>query len=1024
VYLNELVLPEFDKNRRIDGIAAYVFDEPCAYDVIIGRDFLNKIPMIFDFSTGLMKWIDRTIPMKPKSAMGLDLTYFEDDDVEEDGEEIYATEILDAKYEQADISEIVKTLDHLNEHQQQRLKTVLEKFPQLFDGGLGHYPHEKIHLELEENAVPVHSRAYPVPKAHEEAFKRELEHLCKIGVLRKCAMTEWAAPTFIIPKKDGRVRWVSDFRQLNKVLKRKVYPLPIIQDILAKRSGYTFFTKLDLSMMYYAFELDEESKELTTIVTPYGKFQYCRMAMGLKPSPDFAQSIIENVLTDLDTDVYIDDVAVFDDDFDVHLARLTLILQRLQDNGFKVNPLKCEWAVQETDFLGYWLTPTGIRPWKKKIDAVLKMDRPRNVSQLRSFLGAITYYRTMWPRRSHVLAPLTDLTGKAKFEWTPACQAAFEEMKSLIAADTLLTYPNHNLPFDVYTDASDYQMGAAIIQQNKVVAYWSKKLNAAQRNYSTMEKELLAIVCCLNEFRTMLLGADITVWTDHKNLTFRTLNTQRVLRWRLSLEDFAPQFRYIEGKNNVLADAFSRLPRMDSPTEGKSKPGRGKIISFEKLHSESIEDSLEEDLGACRFKCCREKLTANAFSILDEPEILEAFLNYPTLQEMVNPITMQNIQQHQFEDEGLNARRQQAPEHFPIKEIEGRQVICFRRDPNSAPGEWKIAMPTTLVDPIMQWYHKVLGHCGVNRLYDGVRAHFYFPSLKDRCAQLKCAVCQMNKAIGIGFGELPPRIAPLLPWNEVAIDLIGPWRMNVQGVEVEFNALTCIDPVTNLVELIVIHNKTAKHVAQQFENCWLSRYPRPNRCIHDNGGEFIGQEFQNLLQQAGIQDAPTTSRNPQANSICERLHQIVANVLRTLTNLQPPANEQEAQQLVENALATAMHATRCAVHRTLGISPGALVYQRDMFLDLPIIADLVLLQEKRQVMIDENLRRQNLKRREFIYEVGQPVLVKEVDPRKMDPRAHGPYPIVQVFTNGTVSIQREPHVLERINIRRILPYRV
>lgn len=607
-----------------------------------------------------------------------------------------------------------------------------------------------------------------------------------------------------------------------------------------------------------------------------------------------------------------------------------------------------------------------------------------------------------------------------------------------MAAEALMVYPNHNLPFHVYTDASDYQMGAAIIQDGKPVAYWSRKLNAAQRNYSTIEKELLATVMCLREFRTMLLGADIMVFTDHKNLTFRTLNSQRVLRWRLFLEDFAPDFKHVEGKNNVLADCFSRLPRMDPPSEGKNPgprnfgghgfgggrgPRKGTVINFSALPVPDLSDDVDVGHGACRFKCCRDKESHFFSSFVDDPELFELFLNYPMVGELPNPMEIGRIQEFQFEDQELNLMRQRRPDLHCVQHVSGRPLICYRANANALPGTWRICLPTALLDDVLRWCHRILGHCGVTRLCDAIRAHCFHPDLKRHCDAFRCDACQRNKALGAGCGELPGREAPLAPFDEVAVDLIGPWKIEVQGVEVEFKALTSVDTVTNLTELICIENKSAAHISQQFQNSWLSRYPRPNRCVHDNGGEFTGWEFQLLLQQAGVKDVATTSCNPQANAICERMHQTVGNILRTLLCAHPPDNVNQAATLVDQALATAMHAMRCSVSRSLGVSPGAMVFHRDMILDIPIIADLLSIQNRRQVLIDENLRRQNLKRRSWDYQVGQSVFIKTIDPNKLEARAHGPHPIVQVHANGTLTVQRTPHVTERVNVRRVTPHR-
>ena len=216
-------------------------------------------------------------------------------------------------------------------------------------------------------------------------------------------------------------------------------------------------------MQYYTFDMDEPSRNLCTIATPFGLYRYCRLPMGVSEAPDIATEIMHDTFADMDdVEFYMDDIGCFSDSWNEHLQQIKIVLQCLQSVGFTINPLKCEWAVEETDFLGHWLTPTGIKPWKKKIDAVLRLKPPCNIKELRAFLGMVNYYRDMWPRRTHTLAPLTAMTGKAPFQWTPVHQKEFEQMKALISTDAILAYPDPTKPYDVQSDASDYQLGSVI----------------------------------------------------------------------------------------------------------------------------------------------------------------------------------------------------------------------------------------------------------------------------------------------------------------------------------------------------------------------------------------------------------------------------------------------------------------------------------------------------------------------------------------------------------------------------------
>ena len=261
------------------------------------------------------------------------------------------TKILHAKYNRRSPEEVIKYCSHLKNDETIKLLKILQKFSHLFSGKLGSYVHKKFSINLKDpHTPPVFCNPYPVPIVHQQVFKKELQNLIDEKVLQHIPRSEWAFLTFLIPKKDGRVRWISDFCRLNKLLKRDRYFLPNIPTIMQKRLSFSFITKLDVSMGYFTFELGSQAQKYCVISTPFGLYQYLCLPMGLANSPGIFQSVIHPLFQDIPAvECFIDDIDIFTSGvFDNHLSVLQQIPLRLTESGFTVNPLKCAWAVTST----------------------------------------------------------------------------------------------------------------------------------------------------------------------------------------------------------------------------------------------------------------------------------------------------------------------------------------------------------------------------------------------------------------------------------------------------------------------------------------------------------------------------------------------------------------------------------------------------------------------------------------------------------------------------------------------------
>lgn len=420
-----------------------------------------------------------------------------------------------------------------------------------------------------KDSKPVRSKPYPIPYAIQGEIEKELQQMLDLDIIEP-SESPYSSPMLIVKKKDGGNRICLDFRKLNKLTIFDAEPMPDIAEIMTQLSNSKYFTMIDLSKGYWQIPLDRNSRQLTAFQTSKGLFQFVVMPFGLvNASASFNRlmrmlfSKTENVRT------FVDDVLIFTAGWDDHMKKLKEVFDILSRAGLTARPTKCEIGYYHIEYLGHQVGEGMSKPLNDRVTAITALEVPKSKKEVRSFLGMVGFYRQYIPNFSTIACPLTDLTKKSapnKVEWEESHQRAFEELKRAVSKYPVLRLIDFSKEFVVQADASGVGIGAVLLQtwdeELMPVAYASRKLNNAEKNYSTIEKECLAIVWCVKKFYRYLYGQHFTIETDHQPLRYLQRSDHangRLMRWSMYLQQFNFTIGNIKGSDNVSADCLSRL---------------------------------------------------------------------------------------------------------------------------------------------------------------------------------------------------------------------------------------------------------------------------------------------------------------------------------------------------------------------------------------------------------------------------------------------------------------------------------
>ena len=760
----------------------------------------------------------------------------------------------------------------------------VNKFPTVFQKNVGTIKGYKANIRLKEGAKPIFKKSRPVAYALQPILEAELNRMQKEGILEPVESSEWATPLVVVPKMNGKIRVCGDFKvTINQCVETKQYPLPTVEDIFAHLAGGRVFSKLDMAQAYLQLPVHVDSKPLLVINTPKGLFQYTRLPYGVSVAPAIFQSVMDRVLQGLPVACYLDDILIAAPTEREHNLILEQVLQRLQESGIHLREEKCMFGQQQVEYLGHRIDATGIHPTQNKVRALSEAPTPANITQLRAFVGLMNYYAKFIPQAAARMAPLYKLFQKEhKWVWTEECDSAFQTCKEMLTSEAVLVHYDSTRPIKLACDASSYGLGAVLSHVfedgEHPVAFASRTLTKAEKNYSQIEKEALALIFGIKKFHKYIFGRYFTLITDHKPL-LSILNAKtavpsvaaaRMQRWAIFLSAYTYNIEYKGTKKHANADSLSRLP---------------------------VQGEEDQDAAAtAMFKV----------SFIDDL-----------------PITASDIAEETSKDSVLSHVYQYVMEGWPQGGVEDNLKPFYQRKDQLTTDQgcllWgtRVIVPKVLQSRLLQELH--FTHPGMVKMKLLARSYMWWTKIDCHIEEIvkTCKECAAQRS-------LPP-VAPLHSW---------PWanqpmkRLHIDFAEIEgFQVLVIIDVHSKWIEAIPLRNATATTTIQALKT-FFSSFGLPGEIVSDNGPQFTAHPFQKFCEHNGIKHSRTPPYHPASNGAAERAVRVVKDAMRKMTSPTP----------LTNRLAEFLLLYRSVPHATTGMRPDELFLRRRIKTRFTLIA--------------------------------------------------------------------------------------